>query len=68
MSENCVPSLKKRRLKAHFQATSNGVEWKFKWDPDLSMLMVWKKRSRRKLLMSADNIIDLAVGQMRLPL
>lgn len=58
------PPIRKRRSIMH--ATVDGKAFKFVWEPEKMTLTIRKRRARKTHTVSASQIVDFAVGQLRL--
>lgn len=57
-----------RRRKAHWQATVNGQDWLFWFDPEAGKVVVKRKRHHRIAgVLSLPELLDAATGKLSLP-
>lgn len=50
-----------RRTRAHWKAVVNGDEVRFKYDPKKQVLFVWNRHSKKKRILTNEQISLLAV-------
>lgn len=64
MSNPSVAAPKRRKKGCRWEAIARGKVFTFRWDPELQVLSVKQKHTRREpLLVSGDDLADAAEGQ-----
>jgi hypothetical protein len=59
---------RERKQRVLFEAEADGKLWRFAFDPGNKTLAAWPNRAKRKHILSIDQLVDAATGQMRFQL